>query len=60
MTGRGGLVATYHGEQARTGFRAWSRTRWLVMAVILAAIAVTVVLMVLYTGGGGSGGGGGY
>ena len=53
-------MATYREEQARTGFRAWGRTRWLVSAVILAAIAVAVVLIVLYTGGGGSGGGGGY
>ena len=54
-------MATYREEQARTGFRAWSRTRWLVTALILVAIAVAVVLIVVYAGGGGgSGGGGGY
>ena len=60
-SGRGGLVTTYHDENARTGVRSWSRTRWLVVAGLLAAIAVVVVLVVLYAGGGGgSGGGGGY
>lgn len=53
-------MTTYHEEPRRTGFRAWSRTRWLMGFVIVAAIAVAVVLIVLYTGGGGSGGGGGY
>ena len=54
-------MATYHDEHARTGFRAWSRSRWLVTAGILVAIAVVVVLIVLYAGGGGgSSGGGGY
>ena len=52
-------MATYHDEHAETGFRSWSRTRWLVMAGILAAIAVVVVLVLLYTGGGGGGSGGG-
>ena len=59
---RGCLVTTYHEEHTRTGMRSWSRTRWLVTAMIVAAIAIAVVLIVLYSGGGGSshGGGGGY
>ena len=61
MTRRGCLVTTYHEEHTRTGMRAWSKTRWLVTAMIVAAIAIAVVLIVLYTGGGGGhGGGGGY
>jgi small-conductance mechanosensitive channel len=60
MNGRSGLLATFREEQARRGFRAWSRSRWLIGFVIVAAIAVAIVLIVVYTGGGGSGGGGGY
>jgi len=55
------LVTTYHDEQARSGVRSGSRTRWLVIAGLVAAIAVVVALVLLYAGGGGgSGGGGGY
>ena len=47
-------------ETRRHGVGGWSRTRWLVLAGIVIAIAV-VVLLVLYMGGGsGGGGGGGY
>jgi hypothetical protein len=53
-------VATFRDEQARTGIRAWSGTRWLVVTGVLVAIAVAVVLIVLYSGGGSSGGGAGY
>ena len=58
----GGPVATYHEEHARTGLRSWSRTRWLLVSVVLIAIVIGVVLIVTYTGGGGSSGpgGGGY
>ena len=54
-------MTTLHEQHAQRGLRAWSRTRWLVIAgITLAAIAV-VVLLVVYTGGGGGGGsGGGY
>jgi hypothetical protein len=53
-------VATFDDRRAdRTGLRAWSRTRWLVIAGIAVAIAAIVALIVVY-GGGGGGGGGGY
>jgi hypothetical protein len=52
-------VATFREQQTRTGLRAWSGTRWVVIAGVLIAIAVAVVLIVVYTGGGSSGGGGG-
>jgi predicted cobalt transporter CbtA len=52
-------MATFRDEQMRTR-SGWSRTRWLVVAGVLVAIAVAVVLVVVYSGGGGSGGGGGY
>jgi hypothetical protein len=42
----------------RSGVGGWSRTRWLVLAGVVIAIAV-VVLLVLYAGGGSGGGGGG-
>ena len=54
LSGRSGLVATYHDEHVRTG---WSRTRWLILAAVLIAIAAAIVLIVVYTGGGGGGGG---
>jgi hypothetical protein len=46
-----------HHQAGRTGLRAWSRTRWLVIAGIVLAIAAIVVLLVVYSGGGGGGGG---
>ena len=49
-------MATFREEQMRTGR---SRTRWLLIAGVLVAIAIAVVLIVVYTGGGGGGGGGG-
>jgi hypothetical protein len=53
-------MATYDEQRAgRTGLRAWSRTRWLVIAGVAIAIAAIVVLIVVYSGGGGGGGGGG-
>ena len=54
-------MATFDEQRAgRTGLRAWSRTRWLVIAGIVVAIAAIVVLLVVYSGGGGGGGGAGY
>jgi hypothetical protein len=44
---------TYREQQRHGG---WSRTRWLVLGAVLAAIAVVIVLVVVYSGGGGSGG----
>ena len=39
----------------------WSRTRWLVVLVGIAAVIVGIELVVMLTGGGGgSGGGSGY
>lgn len=56
-------MSTFH-ESSRTSSRPRSpnRTRWLVIAAVLIAIAVGIVLILLYTGGGGdsTGGGGGY
>jgi hypothetical protein len=56
--GRGGLVATFRDEHAQPS--SWTRTRWLLVAGVLIAVAVAVVLLLVYSGGGGSGGGGGY
>jgi hypothetical protein len=44
------------GQTPQRGRKSWSRTRWLVLSVIVAAIAVGVVLIAMY-GGGGTGGG---
>jgi hypothetical protein len=44
------------GQTPERGRGSWSRTRWLVLSVIVAAIAVGVVLIAMY-GGGGTGGG---
>jgi hypothetical protein len=49
-------VATFRDEQNRSG----SRTRWLLIAGVLAALAVAVILVLVYSGGGGTGGGEGY
>jgi hypothetical protein len=58
----GDPVATFQERQTgRRGIGSWSRTRWLVLTIVLAAIAVAILLIILYTGGGsGGGGGGGY
>ena len=49
-------------ETRRRGIGTWSRTRWLVLAG--AVIAVAVVLLIVFvggsSGGGGAGGGGGW
>lgn len=46
-------------QQTRSqGVGGWSRSRWLVLAGVVIAIAV-IVLLVLYAGGGSGGGGGG-
>jgi hypothetical protein len=42
----------------RRGIGGWSATTWIVLAIVVAAIAVGIVLAVIYTGG--SGGGRGY
>ena len=52
-------MATYLEEHSRTGLRSWSRTRWLLVSVVLIAVVIGVVLIVTYTGGS-SGSGGGY
>ncbi len=53
-------MTTLHEQDARRGgFGSWSRTRWLFVAGLVAAIVVAVILLVVFTGGGGSGGGGG-
>jgi hypothetical protein len=54
------LVTTLHErhmEQRSSGSR--SRTRWLLILGLVAAVIVGIVLFVMLTGGG-SGGGGGY
>jgi hypothetical protein len=54
----GGLVATFHEQQAqRSGRGAWSRMRWPLVAGVVVAVIVAIVLLVAY-GGGGSGGSG--
>jgi hypothetical protein len=54
-------MTTYHEERERSGMRSWSGMRWLVIGIVLAAIALAVVLLVIYSGGGSGGtGGGGY
>ena len=50
-------MSTYRDHQHRHA--GWSRTRWLALGAILAAIAGAIVLIALYAGGG-SGGVGGY
>jgi hypothetical protein len=52
-------VATYRDEHSRTGLRSRSRTRWLLVSVVLIAVVIGVVLIVTYAGGS-SGPGGGY
>ena len=44
----------------RHGAGAWTGTRWLVLTLVVLAIAAGIVLIVLYTGGSSGGGGGGY
>jgi hypothetical protein len=51
-------MTTLHEQDARrAGFGSWSRTRWLLVAGLVAAIVVAIVLLVVFTGGGGGGGG---
>ena len=53
----GGDPVAYQDRQTqRHGFGAWSRTRWLVLTLIVLAIVAGIVLIVLYSGGGGGGG----
>ncbi len=47
----------YEPQMHRRGPGAWSRTGWLVAAVIVIAIAVGVTLIVIYSGGGSGTGG---
>ena len=50
-------MSTHHGPQTdRSGFRAWSRARWLVVTMILVALVVAIILIIAFAGGGGSGG----
>ena len=54
----GGDPLAYQERQTqRHGVGAWSRTRWLVLTLVVLAIAAGIVLIVVYTGGGGGGGG---
>ena len=46
-------VTTYHEPEARRG---WNRTRWVVLAGLIVAIAAAVILILVYTGGSGGGG----
>lgn len=50
-------------HERRNGVGGWSRTRWLVVAGVVTAVAVAVLLLVFMHGGasgaGGGGGGGG-
>jgi hypothetical protein len=60
----GVVVSTLHDSSRGTpgGVRAWSRTRWLIVGVILVAIVIAVVSLLTMTGGGSgmSGHGGGW
>jgi hypothetical protein len=54
------LVSTFHERQTeRTGMGSWSRTKWLVVLGIAAAVIVGIVLIATLAGGG-SGAGGPY
>ncbi|HKG42877.1 MAG TPA: hypothetical protein VKB10_01370 [Gaiellaceae bacterium] len=55
-------MATLHEQRTeRSGLGSWSRTRWVIVGLVLAAIVVAVLLVVYMGGGGGGGnGGGGY
>ena len=54
-------MTTLHEQHAQRGFRAWSRTRWMLLAgLVLAAIVIAVLVLVYSGGGGGGSGGGGY
>ena len=52
----GDPVAYQERQTPRHGVGAWSRTRWLVLTLIVLAIVAAIVLIVLYSGGGGGGG----
>jgi hypothetical protein len=50
------LVATLHERQMeRGGIGSWSRTRWLVVLGVAAAVIVGIVLIAMFAGGGGGG-----
>jgi hypothetical protein len=49
-------VAYQERQTQRHGVGIWSRTRWLVLTLIVLAIVAAIVLIVLYSGGGGGGG----
>ena len=54
-------MTTLHERQTeQRGLGSHSRTRWLLILGLVAAVIVGIVLVVMLTGGGGSGGGGGY
>jgi hypothetical protein len=43
-----------HTQQRSAG--GWSRTRWIVLAAVLLAVALGVILVLTYSGGSGGGG----
>jgi hypothetical protein len=52
------LVATLHERQTeRMGTSSRSRTRWLVILGVAAAVIVGIVLIAMFAGGGGGGAG---
>jgi hypothetical protein len=55
------LVATLPERQTeRTGMSSWSRTRWLVILGVAAAVIIGIVLIAMFAGGGGGGSAPGY
>jgi hypothetical protein len=54
-------VATLPERQTeRTGMSSWSRTRWLVILGVAAAVIIGIVLIAMFAGGGGGGSAPGY
>ena len=49
-------MTTPHEQEFGRGPRSSGRTRWIIGAVVAAAIGVGIVLLVVYSGGGGGGG----
>ena len=47
-------------QMERRGMSSWSRTRWLVILGVVAAVIVGIVLLAMFAGGGGGGSAPGY